>query len=361
MDEKLTDLKKQICDLRDFLEMKLSHQPEILEILQLDSGDTGAPAPPLKPEKRLMFSASNIEDIESSPNEEDANAHDENLDEYGERKKPIVKARGSLASFVEESMFHFKARAQMQSDRIRATRRSSAPAVNSQSCQSRVKDFVFSPLCSVLITILILVNVVLLGVEVDVAAALPDGEEVPAWFGVTNGVIVVFFVLEMGLKVYGLGYRDFWCGQDCVWNALDFFIVSVSVMDVSLDMLAQMLSSSMNTGHLRLVRAIRLARAVRGVKVVRVFRYITALRTLALSIISTMGSLFWTLALLMLIFYFFAIVLTQLVSDNCRFLKIDGAAGTGHVCQDSLPRFWGSVSESSSGEFLQQFFAIFDV
>ena len=157
--------------MRDFLEMKLSHQPEILEILHLDSGDTGAPAPPLKPEKRLMFSASNIEDIESSPNEEDANAHDENLDEYGERKKPIVKARGSLASFVEESMFHFKARAQMQSDRIRATRRSSAPAVNSQSCQSRVKDFVFSPLCSVLITILILVNVVLLGVEVDVASS----------------------------------------------------------------------------------------------------------------------------------------------------------------------------------------------
>ncbi len=344
MDEKLTDLKKQIYDLRDFLEMKLSH---------LGSGDTGIPPlTPPKPAQRLMFSASNIEDIESSPGED---LNDENHDEHVEKPKPKDTGRGSLASFVEDSMFHFKAKAQMQSDRIRASR--AVPATNSRSYQSRVKEFIFSPLCSVFITVLILVNVILLGVEVDVAAALPDGEEVPTWFGVTNAVIVVFFVLEIGLKVYGLGYREFWCGPDWVWNALDFFIVSVSVMDVSLDLLQKMLSSTMNTGHLRLTRAIRLARAVRGVKVVRVFRYITALRTLALSIVSTMGSLFWTLALLMLIFYFFAVVLTQLVSDNCRFLEFE--AGTGHVCQDLLPMYWASVSESSSGELLSAVFRYF--
>ena len=69
----------------------------------------------------------------------------------------------------------------------------------------------------------------------------------------------------------------------------------------------RMLSSSLNTGHLRLMRSIRLARALRSMRVLRLFRYVTALRTLVLSIMSTMGSLFWTLALLIILFYSFGL------------------------------------------------------
>ena len=43
-----------------------------------------------------------------------------------------------------------------------------------------------------------------------------------------------------------------------------------------------------NTGQLRLVRSIRLARALRSMRVMRLFRYVGALRTLVLSIISTL-------------------------------------------------------------------------
>lgn len=46
---------------------------------------------------------------------------------------------------------------------------------------------------------------------------------------------------------------------------------------------------------------------------------------MALSILSTMVSLFWTLALLIILFYSFAVVLTQLVVEHCRFLGMDGA------------------------------------
>ncbi|CAK9107350.1 unnamed protein product [Durusdinium trenchii] len=46
------------------------------------------------------------------------------------------------------------------------------------------------------------------------------------------------------------------------------------------------ISSNLNTGQLRLVRSIRLARALRSMRVMRLFRYVSALRTLVLSIIS---------------------------------------------------------------------------
>ena len=109
----------------------------------------------------------------------------------------------------------------------------------------------------------------------------------------------------------------------------------------------RMLSSSLNTGHLRLMRSIRLARALRSMRVLRLFRYVTALRTLVLSIMSTMGSLFWTLALLIILFYSFGLVVTQLVVDHCRFITMDSGVGSLPTCPQLLDKYWASVSESA--------------
>ena len=61
-------------------------------------------------------------------------------------------------------------------------------------------------------------------------------------------------------------------------------------------------------------------------------------------------SLFWTLALLIIIFYSFGVVLTQLVVEHCRFLGMDSGAGKvapmSH-CPDSLQKYWKNVPESS--------------
>lgn len=42
----------------------------------------------------------------------------------------------------------------------------------------------------------------------------------------------------------------------------------------------------MSASHLRFVRTVRLARALRGIRVMRLLRYVSALRTLVLSIMS---------------------------------------------------------------------------
>lgn len=185
--------------------------------------------------------------------------------------------------------------------------------------------------------------------EVDTTASLLDVSDTPNWFGIVNVLIVGAFIVEIGLKMVAFGCREFWFGKDGTWNAFDFLIVFVSVVDVVLDAVAQVLSfsSSVDTGQLRLIRSIRLARALRGLRVVRLFRYVTALRTLVLSIMSTMGSLVWTLALLIILFYSFGVVVTQLVVDHCRYATIDAGAESGPPqCPDLLEKYWSNVSES---------------
>jgi len=218
--------------------------------------------------------------------------------------------------------------------------------------QSKVRKWagymVYSPLFSYTITLLILLHVILLGVEVDLSAAVAL-EDMPSWFSTFNAVSVTCFVIELILKFVALGCTGFWYGSDAYWNIFDFIVIAVSVVDVVLDFWARLLSPSMSTGQLRLLRSIRFARALRSIRIVRLFRYIGALRTLALSILSTMVSLFWTLALLIIIFYSFGVVLTQLVVEHCRFLGMDSGAGKVapmSYCPGELRKYWANVPES---------------
>eukprot|EP00913_Durusdinium_trenchii_P030867 g28909.t1 len=160
---------------------------------------------------------------------------------------------------------------------------------------------VYSPLFSYTITLLIVLHVILLGVEVDLSVSVPL-EEIPSWFFTFNAVSVCCFVAELILKFIALGCGGFWYGKESYWNIFDFVVIAVSVVDVVLDFWARMLSPNMSTGQLRLLRSIRFARALRSIRVV---------------------SLFWTLALLIILFYSFGVVLTQLVVEHCRFLGME--------------------------------------
>ena len=150
----------------------------------------------------------------------------------------------------------------------------------------------------------IILNVILLGVEVDVAGSL-SLEQTPTWLWIMNAIIVGLFVLEIIVKWVALGW-EFWIGPEYRWNIFDLLIIVISVADMILDRVAEG-----NHANLRLFRSIRLARALRTFRVFRIFRHVSALRTLVLSIVSTMGSLFWTLMLLLILFYSFGVVLTQ--------------------------------------------------
>eukprot|EP00439_Symbiodinium_sp_Y106_P073875 s574_g14.t1 len=144
-------------------------------------------------------------------------------------------------------------------------------------------------------------------------------------------------------------------------------IVGLSMMETLIEIMASMMAvSQMDSSHLRVMRFARLARALRGVRVIKLLRYIGALRTIIFSIISTMSSLLWTLVLLAILWYCFGVVITQIVTDDCRYPKEDGTIS----CDPLLVRFWSSIGESiltlfmaitgglSWGEALDPLFAV---
>jgi len=106
----------------------------------------------------------------------------------------------------------------------------------------------------------------------------------------------------------------------------------------------------------RVFRLLRIFRYFRSIRVVRLFRYISALRVLTLSILGTMSSLAWTLALLVLIIYSFSVVLTEMVVQYCWQPAGEAAALCAEKAEDQpegvLRTFFSSVPESMMSLFM---------
>jgi len=217
----------------------------------------------------------------------------------------------------------------------------------------RLKAVVLSPCANYFIMSLIILNAALLGIEIDMSAKVAQSE-VPTLFGTVNEIIVLIFVIEIFLKLLALGCKEFWRGGDAVWNTFDVIIVSISVVEVVLDWLAQsMAAQQKGFNAVRILRTIRVARIFRGVRITRLFRYFSALRALILSIMATWGSLMWTMLLLLLLFYVFSVCFTQLVTDHCRLttIKEKDDPNAVPVCGEGL-EYWTDVIASMHTLFL---------
>ncbi|CAK9076284.1 Sodium channel protein type 11 subunit alpha (NaN) (Sensory neuron sodium channel 2) (Sodium channel protein type XI subunit alpha) (Voltage-gated sodium channel subunit alpha Nav1.9) [Durusdinium trenchii] len=200
------------------------------------------------------------------------------------------------------------------------------------------------------IMFVIMFNLISLGIEVDLAAKNGQ-EDVPEIFDYMNLIVVIIFVFELAVNVTANGVYKFVCGGDCLWNFFDVIIVALSAFETGISFLSGSTSTSqgVSPSHLRFMRPIRLARALRGVRVTRLFRYVGALRTLLLSIMSSIASLFWTIVLLLLLFYSFGVLLTQLVSDFCRAEAIAATDNPNAIpdCSNfEHRRYWQSVPEA---------------
>ncbi|CAK9086009.1 Cation channel sperm-associated protein 1 (CatSper1) [Durusdinium trenchii] len=191
---------------------------------------------------------------------------------------------------------------------------------------------------------IIFLNLILLGIEVEVSAYLPL-REVPTFFFVANIIIVCIYTLEMSLKLIAFGVTGFFFGPERLWNIFDFAIITLALVETIGDVVATAASSylEMDSSFFRILRFVRLGRALRGIRVIRLIHYVGALRTLVFAILSTAASLFWTLVLLVLVFYIFGIMFAQIVTDHCR----HGDYMSVPKCHDNgLTTYWFGVIES---------------
>eukprot|EP00913_Durusdinium_trenchii_P034308 g32100.t1 len=106
-----------------------------------------------------------------------------------------------------------------------------------------------------------------------------------------------------------------------IMNYLDLMINATSVLN-----LVSAVASTSNqdaetikaSGNMRIIRILRLTRIIRVVRIVKIVRFIRALRSLVDSIFCTMKVLLWSVLLLVMIMYVFAIVFTDVSSEYSR-------------------------------------------
>jgi hypothetical protein len=108
----------------------------------------------------------------------------------------------------------------------------------------------------------------------------------------SNLSFVVFFTVEMTLKITAYGFKYYWYVN---WNKFDFVIVIMSLVSLNENLLEKL---NFNPTALRIIRVSRLLRMVKTSE---------GLRTLLKTLFMSLGNILNTAALLMLIFFTFSV------------------------------------------------------
>ncbi|ARB44271.1 ion transporter [Alloalcanivorax xenomutans] len=155
------------------------------------------------------------------------------------------------------------------------------------SWRQRLGEWIESAPVRHFITGLILLNAIVLGVETSAAAEEAAG----GLLALLNSVILAVFVAEILIKLTAFGPRFFRSG----WNLFDFLIVGLSLAPTS--------------GQLAILRSLRILRVLRLLSTVK------RLRMLVESLMHSLPGIGWTAALLLMMFYIFGVMGTELFGE----------------------------------------------
>lgn len=194
----------------------------------------------------------------------------------------------------------------------------------------------------------IISNSFFVGVQVEYVAT-ERTDFTPMSFYALSFVYTAIFTIELILRISAERIRFFTSSMKR-WNFLDIFIVTTSLFEAVVDIIAVLGRDSGNlsesgvgaAGQSRVIRIIRVARLLRIVRMARILRFVHALRVFICSIVATLQSLFWALALLFMILYVFGILFTQ----KCGYYMIDVQEDIDvHRSHDynALIKYWGNL------------------
>jgi voltage-gated sodium channel len=165
--------------------------------------------------------------------------------------------------------------------------------------RARVAAFMETARVQSTITAVIVINAVTLGLETSATMRGTLG----GVLDVADDVILGIFVVELGLKMFGQGWRFF----TRAWNLFDFVIVGIALVPSS--------------GALSVLRALRVLRIFRLVSVV------PAMRRVVGALLSAIPGVSSVVLLMLLVFYVFSVMATKLFGE-------------------AFPKWFGTVGES---------------
>eukprot|EP00811_Abedinium_folium_P031394 NODE_510_length_2979_cov_5.282609.p1 GENE.NODE_510_length_2979_cov_5.282609~~NODE_510_length_2979_cov_5.282609.p1 ORF type:complete len:886 (-),score=202.48 NODE_510_length_2979_cov_5.282609:321-2612(-) len=217
------------------------------------------------------------------------------------------------------------------------SQRNSAVLIRKVAWRTRLAETFDSASVELMVGILIFFNAVLIGLQADYSARHAVDDK-PLYFIIAEMAFACLFVVELVLRMVAHG-SHFFFGHNWSWNLFDAFVISLSTTEAVL--LVVVMGNNLSSGvtSLRLLRILRVLRLVRALKVVRMVHFLHALRHLILSIIFTLRALMWSMILLLMIVYTFAVLFTQVAIEATM-------EASDPTLVEELKTSWGSMPRS---------------
>ncbi|CAK9006494.1 Probable voltage-dependent N-type calcium channel subunit alpha-1B (DOE-4) (Voltage-gated calcium channel subunit alpha Cav2.2) [Durusdinium trenchii] len=208
--------------------------------------------------------------------------------------------------------------------------------------RQRFRRMVEHPLFDVFFAIVVIVNAVFVGIDVD--SSIPDPTARPPSLEYAQYTFAALFTMELIFRFCAAGFYQQMCSEDWMWTLLDITVVASSLGEIGVRLFYAMqeqdegANSFSGISSLKAFRIIRLTRILKTAQLVRIFRFVMALRTLVQSVLHTLKALIWAMMLLLLIVYVFAVLFAQTVNDH----KVDFDMSTERL-RDASIRYFGSL------------------
>lgn len=233
-----------------------------------------------------------------------------------------------------------------------------------------LKDFIESNNFDLFFGVAIMTNVLVIGAQIEVQSWDVRSTDLPVPFFVINQAYAMLFFAELCLRVLCAGRVFFYITDrsKAFWNYLDFAIVGSSIFELVLGIVLSISGEKRDSQEGpggTVLRVLRVMRVLRVLRVIKVVKFVRALSELVSSIFSTLRSLMWSLALLVMIIYMFGIlfsdqVIGYLAAFPPREELLEGSTeaalytyfGSLHISMHTLFRCitgghdWGDVSDT---------------
>eukprot|EP00932_Pfiesteria_piscicida_P002779 SRR837773.12701.p1 GENE.SRR837773.12701~~SRR837773.12701.p1 ORF type:complete len:477 (-),score=227.82 SRR837773.12701:43-1452(-) len=156
----------------------------------------------------------------------------------------------------------------------------------------------------VVMSIIIVLNTVIIGLEVDYSDA--DNRE---WYwAFLEGIFTITFLGEVGFKVYYHGKR--WIIAD-LWNITTFAVAILAAFGFITSF-----TSMGSSGSIRMVSLVRVAGLIRLTRLIRRYKGLEELRLVVQGLAESFQTLAWTVILTTVFIYISAVLLTKQIGHN---------------------------------------------
>jgi voltage-gated sodium channel len=164
-----------------------------------------------------------------------------------------------------------------------------------------------SPEFDIAICLVVLLNIVMIGVEMDMGDDNRQGYDRDVVWIVVQWLFCVIFFVEIGIKVYYYTWRWF---QLDPWSWLALGVALLSFVDVAI------LMPLKQSGQLRIFSLVRCIVLLRLIKVIQRSKILKELELVMRGLVNAGATLAWALAIIVFLLYIFGVWTTTLIGHS---------------------------------------------